>query len=144
MSKELKAKELRRLLNKLLKEYTAEMDESEMMEYADIYPTYEVNHAYAIGEVFSYDVNADSEPQLYQVLQDHTSAEEWKPDTSTSLYKAVGVTESGVLIWTQPLGASDAYQTGDRVSYNGTIYVSLIDNNTWSPEAYPAGWQVEA
>lgn len=144
MNKELKAKELRRLLNKLLKEYTPNMDESEMMEYADLYPAYEVGKAYNIGDVFSSGVNADSEPQLYQVLQAHTSAEEWTPDTATSLYKKVGITESGVLIWTQPLGASDAYQTGDRVSYNGTIYVSLIDNNTWSPEDYPAGWQVEA
>ena len=32
----------------------------------------------------------------------------------------------------QPTGAHDAYQTGDRVTYNGQIYESTIDNNVLS------------
>lgn len=43
--------------------------------------------------------------------------------------------------WQQP-DAANAYQIGDRVMYNGVIYESVIANNVWSPEAYPAGWQV--
>ncbi len=43
--------------------------------------------------------------------------------------------------WVQPTGAHDAYQTGDKVRFKGEVYVSLIDGNVWSPEAYPAGWQ---
>lgn len=43
--------------------------------------------------------------------------------------------------WQQP-DATNAYQIGDRVTYNGVIYESVIANNVWSPEAYPAGWQV--
>ena len=42
----------------------------------------------------------------------------------------------------QPTGAHDAYQTGDRVIYNGQIYESTIDNNVWSPDAHPQGWQL--
>ena len=41
----------------------------------------------------------------------------------------------------QPTGAHDCYNTGDKVTYNGQHYVSKIDGNVWSPEAYPAGWQ---
>ena len=41
--------------------------------------------------------------------------------------------------WEQP-DSTNAYMTGDKVSYKGETYVSVIDNNTWSPEAYPAGW----
>ena len=92
--------------------------------------------------MFSYGVNSVGDPQLYQVLQDHTSSAEWTPDTAVSLYKAIGVTEDGYPEWVQPLGATDAYNKGDIVSYNGTLYISLIDANTWSPEAYPAGWEV--
>lgn len=44
--------------------------------------------------------------------------------------------------WVQPTGAHDAYNTGDKVTYNGQHYVSKIDGNVWSPEAYPAGWEV--
>ena len=82
------------------------------------------------------------DPQLYQVLQDHTSAAEWTPDTAASLYKKIGVTEDGYAEWVQPLGASDAYNTGDIVSYNGVLYKSTIDGNVWSPDAYPQGWDV--
>ena len=42
----------------------------------------------------------------------------------------------------QPDGAHNAYNTGDRARYNGIVYESLIDNNVWSPEAYPQGWKV--
>lgn len=43
-------------------------------------------------------------------------------------------------IWLQPLGAHDAYNTGDRVTFEGKVYESTIDGNVWSPAAYPAGW----
>lgn len=113
-----------------------------MLEIPSMYPAYVVGKAYKTKEVFSYGVNAVGDPQLYQVLQDHTSAAEHTPDTAVSLYKAIGVTEDGYPEWVQPLGTTDAYNKGDIVSYNGTLYISLIDANTWSPEAYPAGWEV--
>lgn len=40
----------------------------------------------------------------------------------------------------QPTGAHDAYSKGAKVTYNGKRYISLIDANTWAPDAYPAGW----
>jgi len=48
----------------------------------------------------------------------------------------------GYPIWSQPTGAQDAYNKGDIVDYNGTLYESTMDGNTYSPEAYPAGWVV--
>ena len=44
--------------------------------------------------------------------------------------------------WVQPTGAHDAYNTGDIVIYNGTLYKSVIDGNVWAPDAYPQGWEV--
>ena len=67
---------------------------------------------------------------------------EWTPDTAASLYKKIGVTDEGFPEWVQPLGASDAYNTGDIVSYNGTLYESIVDGNVWDPVSYPAGWRV--
>lgn len=113
-----------------------------ILEIPSVYPPYAIGKSYTTKDVFSYGVNTVGDPQLYQVLQDHTSAAEWKPDTATSLYKAIGMTESGYPEWVQPLGATDAYNTGDIVSYNGTLYISTIDANVWSPDAYPAGWKV--
>ena len=52
------------------------------------------------------------------------------------------MTEEGIPEWVQPIGATDAYNTGDIVMYNGQKYKSLIDANVWSPDAYPAGWEL--
>ena len=113
-------------------------DESTMMEIADIYPEYAVGKAYQIGDVFRWGVNADGEAQLYQVLQAHTSAAEWKPDEAVSLYKKIGVTPAGYPVWTQPYGATDAYQVGDIVSHNDRLWICTVANNVWEPGVY--GW----
>ena len=135
------ALELRKALQFFLASMDVDTQSAEMMEVATVFPKYQVGKAYKTKQVFSYGENAVGDPQLYQVLQDHTSAEEWTPDTAASLYKAIGVTEEGYPEWVQPLGASDAYNTGDIVSYNGALYKSTVDGNVWSPEAYPAGWE---
>lgn len=44
--------------------------------------------------------------------------------------------------WVQPTGAHDAYNTGDKVRYNGKVYICKIDNCVWSPDAYPDGWEL--
>lgn len=43
--------------------------------------------------------------------------------------------------WVQPTGQHDAYMIGDKVTFNDKHYESVIDYNTWSPEAYPQGWK---
>lgn len=78
---------------------------------------------------------------LYKVLTAHTSQETWKPDVSPSLFVKVISSISGEIPdWEQP-SADNAYMTGDKVRYNGKVYESLIDNNVWAPDAYPAGWK---
>lgn len=43
--------------------------------------------------------------------------------------------------WVQPT-AENPYMAGDKVTFEGEHYISLIDNNVWSPADYPAGWQL--
>lgn len=138
------ALEMRTALQYFVASLDAETQLDLMLGIPSVYPAYAVGKAYKTKDVFSYGINAVGDPQLYQVLQDHTSAAEWTPDTAVSLYKAIGVTETGYPVWVQPLGATDAYNTGDIVSYNDALYISTIDGNVWSPEAYPAGWKAYA
>ena len=67
-----------------------------------------------------------------------TPANVWEPGVSG--WREV-VEEGATPEWVQPTGAHDAYQTGDHVMFEGAEYVSLIDGNTWSPTAYPQGWE---
>lgn len=118
-----------------------ELSDSEAMEIADIFEPWTPERRYTAGTKLKYGQNSDGETQLYEVLQDHTSAAEWKPDASPSLYKPVGFSASGYPIWTQPLGAFDAYKKGDTVSYNENLWVSDIDSNVWEPGVY--GWSLK-
>jgi hypothetical protein len=135
-NKAYKMKQLRRAMQLFAQTVT---DEATMMEMADVYPKWTSNSkTYKTGEIVAYGKNADGETQLYTVLQDHTSQADWTPNTAVSLYKAVGFTESGVAIWTQPLGATDAYMKGDVVEFDGKLWVSDVDSNVWQPGVY--GW----
>lgn len=136
------ALEIRKALQLFLATLDADTNKDDIMEVASVFPKYQIGKGYKVKEVFSYGVNGVGDPQLYQVLQEHTSSAEWTPDTAPGLYKAIGITEDGHPEWVQPLGASDAYNIGDIVSYKGEIYESTIDGNVWAPDAYPAGWKL--
>ena len=129
------------MIQDLIHNFAQTLTDEQAMEISTVYPAYEVGKAYKADEFITYGINDVGDPQLYQVLQDHSSAEQWPPDTATSLYKKIGVTSGGYPEWVQPLGATDAYNKGDIVSYKGKLYRSTIDSNVWAPDAYPAGWE---
>ncbi len=135
--------ELRKAVQMFLATLDADTQLEDMMAVATVFPAYQAGKAYKVKDVFSYGTNGVGDPQLYQVLQAHTSADDWKPEATPSLYKAIGIAENGYPEWVQPIGATDAYNKGDIVSYNGKIYRSIFEGaNTWSPDVYPAGWEV--
>lgn len=143
MNKKQMILEFRKAVQLFLGTMNVDTDADKMLSVASVFPKYEVGKAYKARDVFSYGENTVGDAQLYQVLIDHTSSAEWRPDEAVSLYKKIGVTEDGYPEWVQPLGSSDAYNKGDVVSYNGTLYESLIDGNVWSPADYPTGWAVK-
>lgn len=130
---------------KALQMFAASLTEEQAMEIATVYDPWKEGKTYAVGEFITFGTNGVGDPQLYKVVQAHTSQADWLPSAASSLYTAIGLDDSGYAVWSQPTGAHDAYNIGDVVNYNGTIYESLIDGNVYSPEAYPAGWkEVEA
>ena len=43
--------------------------------------------------------------------------------------------------YVQPGGAYNAYNTGDKITYNGKKYICKMDGCVWTPDAYPQGWE---
>lgn len=129
-------------LRRALQIFAQSLTDDEAMEVASVYPAYAVGKEYKMGEMFTFGENAVGDPQLYRVAQNHTSQEDWKPDLTPSLYTPIGLDEEGHPIWSRPTGAHDAYNEGDIVDYNGVLYKSLINGNTYSPDEYSAGWEV--
>lgn len=129
-------------LRRAIQIFAATLTEEQAIEIATVFPKYEIGKAYTIGEIIAYGENGTSDPQLYKIIQAHTSQEDWKPDITPSLYEPIGLNSEGVPVWSKPSGAHDAYNIGDIVDYNGTLYKSLIGGNVYSPDEYPAGWEV--
>lgn len=126
---------------KALQMFAASLTDDKAMEVATIYDPWTAGKAYAVGEFVTYGENGVGDPQLYKVAQAHTAQADWKPDATPALYVAIGLDEKGYPVWSQPTGAHDAYNIGDVVDYNGTLYESLINGNVYSPDAYAAGWK---
>lgn len=103
------------------------------------FPAWEVDTAYAVGDRRKYN------DKLYRCVQAHTSQEGWEPPSVPALWTRTGADPEEIEVWVQPTGAQDAYNRGDKVHYptiTDPVYMSLIDANVYSPEAYPQGWEV--
>lgn len=122
-------------VKKMLSSTVSELSDAEALEVAALYPTWasKIGEEVKTGERYWYNES------LYKVIQTHTVLENWNPEDSPALFTKVSIEEFPE--WVQPTGTQDAYNIGDKVSYNGKHYESIIDGNTWSPEAYPAGWK---
>lgn len=131
-------------MRRALQMFASSLTDEQAMEVACVYDHWTVGKAYTVGEFITYGENAVGDPQLYKVVQAHTSQADWTPDKTASLFTPIGLDEKGYPVWSQPTGSHDAYNKGDIVDYNGTLYRSLIDGNTYSPDAYPAGWEIYA
>lgn len=115
----------------------ATLNDEAAISYQIFYPEWNGNGIeYEVGQRVRY--NQD----FFKVLQAHTSQSTWNPIDAPSLFASLLTSDDGeVLDWVQP-NSTNPYMTGDRVRFEGAIYESLIDNNTWSPAAYPAGWSL--
>lgn len=104
----------------------------------NLYPSWKESKAYVSGERVLYN------KILYKVLQDHTSQADWTPDAAPSLFAKVLIPDADVTPeWEQP-GSTNPYMKGDKVTHNGYIWISLVDNNVWEPtEAVPTLWEME-
>lgn len=97
------------------------------------FPDWTIGDTYRLGAVARY------KGELYRALQDSTGQTAQEPDVSSGLWKRIDQPDKdGVYPWSQPLGATDAYKTGDTVTHNGKTWVSDVDGNVWEPGVY--GW----
>ena len=99
----------------------------------EVYPEWnQKSYPYFAGERVSFDGS------YYRCIQNHTSQADWTPDTAVSLWVSTSDPSEEWPEWKQPSGAHDAYQKGDKVSYNDKHWTSDIDANVYEPGVY--GW----
>lgn len=110
-------------------------DDETALKSIELYPQWKPDIDVVVGERYQ-DDNV-----LYRCIQSHKTQSDWKPSLTPALWVVVSLDEWPE--WVQPTGAQDAYMIGDKVTYNGRHYVSIIDYNVYSPDVYPQGWEAQ-
>ena len=123
-----KAKQLRQLIEQL----AVTLDDETALTGVELFPAWVVGKAYAVSDRAQYNGT------LYKCIQAHTSQSDWMPSATPALWKAVSLDEYPE--WVQPTGAHDAYNIGDKVTYNGQHYVCTSNANVYAPDVY--GWDL--
>ena len=125
------AKKLRRCIEELI----IPLDDATAYRMKEFYPEW------AAGVAYTAEYKVQRSGKLWRCLQDHASQDGWEPESTPSLWAKVLIPDENVVPeWEQP-DSTNPYMTGDKVRFEGVVYVSLIDNNVWSPAAYPQGWE---
>lgn len=117
-----------RVLRRQIEDNASPMSDYMALQYTELFPAWSGNGVtYKAGDRVRYNET------LYKVLQDHISQGDWVPDTASSLYAKVLIPDPSVVPeWEQP-DSTNPYMTGDRVTYGGKTWESLVDNNVWEP-----------
>lgn len=134
MTPQEKARQIRPLIVKA----SASLPDSDALEAVELFDRW------AAGVAYAADVRVRYVDKLYRCVQAHTSQAGWEPDKTPALWTEVAK-PGEIPVWKQPSGAQDAYAKGERVWYparDTTVYVSIVDANTWPPDVY--GWEVDA
>ena len=128
--------ELARKLRPFIEKAAISLDDADAIEAVQLFPEWS-----AEAEKYEKDVRVKFDNILYKCLQEHVPQEGWNPVAAPSLWAKVLIPDENVIPdWEQP-DSTNAYQIGDKVKFEGKTYESVINNNIWSPAAYPAGWK---
>lgn len=128
--------ELARKLRPYIEKAAVSLSDEDALEAKNLFPNWKADFPY------EKDVRVLFEGILYRCLQAHTSQDAWTPTAAPSLWAKVLIPDPEVIPeWEQP-DSTNPYMKGDKVMFEGQTYESLIDNNIWSPSAYPAGWKL--
>ena len=130
------ALELRRALQLL----STMLPEENALEMPSVYPVWTAGKKYKKDVILSYGENSVGDPQLYKTLKTHKA--ERTPDTDTDNYVPMGISSSGYPVWVQPLSNKDAYDKGNIVDRDGTLYQSNKNNNRDDPLDNTGTWDL--
>lgn len=78
---------------------------------------------------------------LKRAAVDLWDTKENNPDNAPALWEDIAYKE-GYRIIPETITAGTAFNKDELGWWNDTLYISLIDNNVWTPEQYPSGWEV--
>ena len=127
-----RAYELRAMIEKAA---GAGLDDKDGSAAVDLYPVLTGG-----GELVSAGTRINWKGVLKRAAVDLWDTAENTPEAAPTLWEDVPY-KNGVRIIPETITAGLAFAKGELGYWGDDLYKSLIDNNVWTPEAYPAGWK---
>ena len=121
-----------RQLRNLIEQTSASLTDEEALTGIELFPKWNDSAKYVAGNRVRYN------DILYKCLRDHTAQSNWIPSESPSLWVRVDDPSIEYPEWIQPIGSTDAYPKGAKVTHENKRWTSDVDNNVWEPGVY--GW----
>ena len=80
--------------------------------------------------------------QVKKASVDLWDTEENNPDNAPTLWVILNYID-GIRVIPSVITVTDAFAKDELGYWNGVKYKSLLDSNVYTPEAYPAGWEMQ-
>jgi hypothetical protein len=100
-----------------------------------VYPTLKGN-----GELIKVGTRINYNGFIKRAAVDLYDTEENSPDNAPTLWEDIDYKE-GYRIIPEILTTGTAFAKDECGWWEDKLYKSIIDNNVWTPTAYPAGWE---
>lgn len=119
-------------LRALIEKASKSLSDDDAVTGIELFPHWSDEAEYAVDDRVQY------ESLLYKCLTAHTAQASWTPADSPSLWVRIDDPSQEYPEWIQPLGSTDAYAKGAKVSHLEKHWISDVDANIWEPGVF--GW----
>ena len=120
----------------VMEQAAVSLDDGVASTAPDMFPRLKGN-----GELVKAGTRINHNGAIKRAAVDLWDTAENSPDKAPILWEDLNYRE-GYRIIPETITAGTAFALNELGWWGGTLYKSLLDNNVWTPEAYPAGWAV--
>lgn len=128
--------ELARKLRPIIEQAAQSLDDKTASEGAELFGTMRYD-----GSLILSGVRINWHGTVKKAAVDLWDTESSNPDNAPTLWADIAYRE-GIRIIPDTITVTTQFAKGERGWLHDEVYESLIDANVWTPDAYPAGWQL--
>lgn len=123
-------------LRALIEKAAVSLDDKDASIAADLFPRMKYD-----GSLIAYKTRINWNGTVKMAAVDLWDTESNNPDNAPTLWADIAYRD-GIRVIPQTMTSADAFAKGEKGWWGDDLYRSTIDNNVWSPDAYPQGWEL--
>lgn len=113
------------------------LNDTDALANQAVYPLWREGIQVSVDEKYQY--FKDGELVLYKTIQAHLTQADWQPGLVPNLFTEI-VPEGQIRTFPEPMLSTTTFALNEPLFWNNKYWKSLIANNSYRPDQYPAGW----